>query len=231
MFHAVLFELEGVLADTRKDRQRALQETMAQDGVRLTDADHERLADLPVRAAVAAALRAGAVRPNEIDEIAIDLGTLRAERRFAEYMAHGLALIDGARELVAHLAGRVRLGVVTRATRREAEAMLALAGLEFAFECVVGSDDVPEPKPSAIQYQQALRTMSRLRPLAPGAVLALEDGPAGIRSARSAGLRCLAVGALPAHRAMQAEGLLPTLRGHTLASLAGVVLRPEERLA
>ena len=77
----------------------------------------------------------------------------------------------------------------------------------------------------------ALRAMSRLRPLRASHALALEDGPIGIRSARAAGVRCLAVGALPAHRAMQAEGLLPTLRGHTLATLGDVVLRPEERIA
>lgn len=228
MFHAVLFELEGVLADTRSFRQRALQETLAHDGVHLPDGEYEAYADLPVRAAVTAAYAAASL---EADEIAIDLGTLRAERRFAEHLAHGFSMLDGARELVAHLAGRVRLGVVTRATRREASAMLALAGLEFAFECVVSADDVSAPKPSAVPYEQALRTMSRLRPLTPALALALEDGPAGIRSARGAGLRCLAVGALPAHRAMQAEGLLPTLSSHTLASLEGVVLRPEERMA
>ena len=227
MFHAVLFELEGVLADTRGFRQRALQETLAHDGVPLPAGDCEACGDLPVRGAIAAAYTAAAV---DADEIAIDLGTLRAERRFAEHLAHGFAMIDGARELVAHLAGRTRLGVVTRASRREATSMLALAGLEFAFECVITADDVASPKPSSAPYEHALKTMSRLRPLSPALTLALEDGPAGIRSARAAGLRCLAVGALPAHRAMQAEGLLPTLRGHTLASLEGVVLRPEERV-
>ena len=109
--------------------------------------------------------------------------------------------------------------------------MLSVAGLEFAFECVIGADDAIAAKPAAAPYELALRTMSRLRPVAAAATLALEDGPVGIRAARAAGLRCLAVGALPAHRAMQAEGLLPTLRGHTLATLEGVVLRPEERLA
>ena len=227
MFQAVLFELEGVLADTRNFRQRALQETLAHDGVRL-DTDYESYADLPVRAAVAAALHAAGM---EADEIAIDLGTLRAERRFAEQVAHGLMMMEGARELIAHLAGRVRLGLVTRARRREVATMLSLAGLEFAFECVISAEHALEPKPAGAPYEQALRTMSRLRPLAPASVLALEDGPIGIRAARAAGLRCLAVGALPAHRAMQAEGLLPTLRGHTLATLEGVVARPEERIA
>lgn len=228
MFHAVLFEVEGVLADTRAFRQRALQETLAHDGVRTSDSDYEAWADLPVRGAVAAAFSAAAI---DADDTAVELGTLRAERRFAEYLTLGFAMTEGARELVAHLAGRTRLGVVTRANRREAESILSLAGLEFAFECVVTTDHVTSPKPAADPYETALRTMSRLRPLQPAYALALEDGPIGIRAARAAGLRCLAVGALPAHRAMQAEGLLPTLRGHTLASLEGIVLRPEERIA
>ena len=228
MFHAVLFEIEGVLADTRHFRQRALQETLAHDGIRLPDSHYESYADLPVRAAVAAAFQAAA---REVDDITIELGTLRAERRFAEQLALGFSMSEGARELVAHLAGRVRLGVVTRATRREAATLLSLAGMEYAFECVISAEDALESKPAAAPYEQALRTMSRLRSLSPASTLALEDGPIGIRAARAAGLRCLAVGALPAHRAMQAEGLLPTLRGHTLASLEGVVLRPEERIA
>src|SRR5688572_18906533 len=143
MFHAVLFELEGVLADTRSFRQRALQETLAHDGLLLPDGDYEAYADLPVRSAVAAAFAAASI---DADEITIDLGTLRAERRFAEHLAHGFTMIDGARELIAHLAGRARLGVVTRASRREASAMLTLAGLEFAFECVVCAEDTPEAK-------------------------------------------------------------------------------------
>ena len=228
MFQAVLFEIEGVLADTRAFRQRALQETFAHDGVRISDSDYDACADLSVRDAVASAFRLAGV---DADDTAVELGTLRAERRFLEYLSLGFGMVDGARELVAHLAGRTRLAVVTRANRREAEMILSLAGLEFAFECVITSDTVTASKPSPEPYSAAMRTMSRLRPVAAAQALALEDGTAGIRAARSAGLRCLAVGALPAHQAMQAEGLLPTLRGHTLASLEGIVLRPEERIA
>lgn len=228
MFQAVLFELEGVLADTRNFRQRALQETFAHDGVLIPDSVDGVCAGLPVRSAVVAAFRSAGI---DADETAVDLMTLRVERQFAEHLAHGFVLREGSRELIAHLAGRVRLGLVTRASRNEADAMLSLAGLEFAFECVVTGDHVASCKPSPEPYLAALRVMSRLRPLAAGYVLALEDGPTGIQSARGAGVRCLAVGALPAHHAMQAEGLLPTLRGHTLVTIEDTVLRPEERIA
>ena len=229
MFQAVLFELEGVLADTRKLRRRALQDALAHDGVVLSDHDYDDLyAALPVRNAIPAALEAAGATA---DATAIELATLRAERGFTEQLSHGFAVTDGARELVASLAARVRLGVVTRASRRDTDNMLITAGLDFAFECVVSADDVNDPKPATAPYEHALRALARRRPIAPSLTLALEDSPLGIRSARAAGLRCLAVGAMPAHWALQAEGLLPTLRGHTLATLEGVVLRPEERIA
>jgi beta-phosphoglucomutase-like phosphatase (HAD superfamily) len=229
MFQAVLFELEGVLADTRTLRRRALQDALAHDGVVLSDVDYDDLyATRPVRDAIPAALEAAGV---VADATAVELATLRAERGFATQLSHGFSVADGARELVASLAARVRLGIVTRASRQDADVMLTTAGLDFAFECVVSADDVAEPKPATAPYEHALRALARRRAIAAPLALALEDGPSGIRSARAAGLRCLAVGAMPAHWAMQAEGLLPTLRGHTLATLEGVVLRPEERIA
>jgi HAD superfamily hydrolase (TIGR01509 family) len=229
MFQAVLFELEGVLADTRQLRRRAFQDALAHDGVHLSDDEYDDLyATLPVRAAIPAALElAGATA----DATAIELATLRAERGFAEQLSHGFAVADGARELVASLAARVRLGIVTRASRNDAETLLTTAGLDFAFECVVTADDVAEQKPATACYEHALRALARRRAVAPALALALEDSPAGIRAARATGLRCLAVGAMPAHWALQAEGFLPTLRGQTLATLEGVVLRPEERIA
>ena len=52
-----------------------------------------------------------------------------------------------------------------------------------------------------------------------GADFALEDGRAGIRAAKRAGLRCAVVGPIPAHLAMDADALLPTLVGQTAASI------------
>ena len=216
MVSVVLTELEGVIAETRPLRRVALGCAVREEGAALDDAALDELAALPVAAAVRAALaRAG----HAVDETAADLAALRAERHFAERAGRGLSLAAGAREFVEGAQARARLAVVTRASRREAELVLGLAGLDAAFECVVAAEDVSAPKPDGEGYERALARLARRRPVARGTTVALEDGAVGIRAARAARLRVVAVGAVPAHDALAADASLPSLAGQDVAAL------------
>ena len=75
--------------------------------------------------------------------------------------------------------------------------MLALAGLDHAFSCVVTGEDAPAGKPSPALYRVALERLSRLRATPPSVCVALEDTLVGIRAARGRWPRAVAVGALP----------------------------------
>ena len=218
---AVLLELEGVLVETHPVRRQALIRALAEEGITTDLVAYDDLAHgLPVRGA-ARALVAASDEP--IDEIAIELVALRAERHFAESIGTGIVLTDGARDALGALHGVARLGLVTRASRREIEPILDAADASFLFECIVTSDDVADsPKPDPEGYHAAIRRLARRRSMTPAAAIALEDGRAGIRAARAAGLRCLAVGDVPPFRALDADGYLPTLRGATLDSLDAV---------
>jgi HAD superfamily hydrolase (TIGR01509 family) len=217
MFDVALFELEGVLFDTAAARRDALRRALADDGL-LLPADPTRYAGLSVRDAVLAV--AGDRLP---DDTAVDLAVLRAERHFDERIAGGLSLAPGAVDLVHALVGRMRLGVVTRAGRREAGRALSLAGLDFAFACVVAAEDAAAPKPAAAPYETAIARLARRAPVLRDRVVTLEDALPGIRAARAAGLRCIAVGALPAHDALHADAYVPTLADLTPAELVSLV--------
>ena len=107
MLHAVLFELEGVLVDTRDLRRRAMEDALTADGLRLQIADPaERYDGLPTRTAVAHALSTAG---GFADETAIDLATVRAERAFLTRLAEGFTLTDGTREFLSGLGGHCRL--------------------------------------------------------------------------------------------------------------------------
>lgn len=218
---AVLLEMEGVLVETRDLRRDALLRALAEDGIAVDLVAYDDLAHgLPVRAAARAITAAS---DEALDEIGIELLALRAERHFAESIGTGIILTDGARDTLGALHGVARLGLVTRASRREVEPILAAADAGFLFECIVTGDDVAgAPKPSPESYHAAIRRLARRRTMGPGDAIALEDGRAGIRAARAAGLRCLAVGDVPPFRALDADGYLPTLRGATLDSLDAV---------
>jgi beta-phosphoglucomutase len=211
MIDAVLFEFEGVIADTSAARRRALLETLREDGVGLSESEYvEHCAAMPVRASVRAAF---ALRSLARDGTSSELAAIRAERRFADMVDTGLSLVDGAGELIESLASRA-----------EIDATLALAQLDHAFDFIIADDDAFPAKPSPAPYLGALDRLTRRRSVTSKNVVALEDGAVGIRSAKAAGLRCAVVGSLPAHLALDADALIPSLVGQRAATIDALTL-------
>lgn len=217
---AVLIELEGVLVETHALRREALVRALDEMDVALSPADFDdHCHGLPVRAAIAAAASVRALEPT-LDATDADLAAVRAETNFMRSVGTGITLVDGSPAALTALRSGAALAIVTRASRRETDAMLAMSGMEYEFDCVICSDDVPgAEKPEPLAYQSALARLSRRRPMRARDAIALEDGRAGIVAARRAGIPCVAVGKMPAFRALDADGYLPTLRGVTLESL------------
>jgi beta-phosphoglucomutase-like phosphatase (HAD superfamily) len=217
MIDAVLLEFDDVLADTRAARQRALLDTLAEDGVQMSpEAFDACCATMSVRASVRAALRRSG-RP--VDETWIELAAVRAERRFSDLTSTGVSLVEGAAEFIGSAQAHSRLGIVSCASRTEIEALIAMARLDHVFELIIAGDDAYQPKPSPASYVAALERLARRRAARPARVVALERGTSGIRAAKAAGIRCAAVGPLPVHMAVDADALIPSLVGQTVASI------------
>src|SRR5512140_3286007 len=217
----VLMEFEGILADTTPHRIAALREALSVDGLSLDDETWtEHCHGLAVEGAVRAARRAlGAVD----DPTAVELARLRAERSFTLRIGRGLLMQPGGLALVQALRTQARLALVTRAARRDVDFVLTLANVADAFTCAVTADDKVDGKPSAAPYALALEKLSRTAPVVPADAVAFEDSRPGIRAARAAGLRTVAVGPLPLHHAMEADVYFPTLSGLSFDAMRALV--------
>lgn len=102
---------------------------------------------------------------------------------------HGITRIAGAAELLAALDARgQRWGVVTSAPRDLALAKIANVDLP-APELLVCAEDVADGKPHPVPYLAAAARLG----CAPAHLVAIEDAPAGVASARNA---CMTVIAL-----------------------------------
>jgi beta-phosphoglucomutase-like phosphatase (HAD superfamily) len=227
MVDVVLFELEAVLFDTQPLRRASLREACAAHGIDLAlDADLALAS--PVRASVLAGIAtAGVAR----DDVMVDLIARDAARAFSRRLSlGGVVLQPGVRQFIDRAVGQARLTVVTRAGRSDADVMLGLSGFEGAFSCVVAADDALDPTPSPTGIHLALDRLARRRPVSRAAVLALEDGADGIRAARAARVRCIAVGSVPPHIAIEADAYVASFGGHTPASLDALSLPGRERV-
>ena len=224
----LFFEIEGVIVETSRARAAALRTALGGEGIAIT-ADHavELGRGRSVRRSVAAAAHEARM---SYDLVTVDLVAAQAEQHFAaNAAAGGIVLAPGAAAFVRSAQAGARCGLVTRASRLEADLLLRLAGLEDAFECVVTHDDVVEEKPAPAAYRAALGRLSRRREVPPGSALALEDGGDGARAARAAGIVSLVVGPAPASEAVEADGYLPGLDGATMELVRDLAARAGAR--
>jgi HAD superfamily hydrolase (TIGR01509 family) len=109
-------------------------------------------------------------------------------RMLGAYREH-LPLIPHAVEAVRRLADRFPLGLASSSNRELIDTVLEVAGLAQCFSATVSSEEVAHGKPAPDVYLEAAR---RLR-VDPTRCTAIEDSHGGIRSAKTAGMRVVAI--------------------------------------
>jgi len=110
-------------------------------------------------------------------------------RRLEEIYRRKLPLIEGAVEAVERLAWRWPLALASSSNRGLIDLVLELAGLERFFRVTVSSEEVPRGKPAPDVYLEAARRLG----VPPDRCAAVEDSENGIRSAKAAGMRVIAI--------------------------------------
>jgi HAD superfamily hydrolase (TIGR01509 family) len=100
-----------------------------------------------------------------------------------------LPLIPGSVEAVRRVAVHWPLGLASSSNRPLIELALELSGLASSFSAVVSSEEVPRGKPAPDVYLEAARQLE----VEPTRCAAVEDSHSGIRSAKAAGMRVLAI--------------------------------------
>ncbi len=180
--HAILFDLDMTLVETRLDIARSANEVRRQLGLPVLDDD-----------VVAGFIGHGldvllerALGPAWVGREADAVARFRAHYR--EHCLDHSTVYDGVRPLIDALAGR-RLGVVSNKPERFCRQILSAFDLDAPFEVIVGGDTTPYLKPGPEPVLEACR---RLDTPAGDAVL-VGDAVTDVASARAAGCRSIAV--------------------------------------
>jgi beta-phosphoglucomutase len=206
---ALIFDMDGVIADTLDLHYRAWLRLTQEEGVPFTLADNDALRGLSRRDSVAYVFRA---RP--LDTASIEALMARKNVYFHELLAHmtpadrlpGVtALIEDAR------AGGLAVGLASSSQNVDAVlGRLAMAGL---FDVIADRGCVVNSKPAPDVF---LWTAGRLNVRPPQAVV-FEDSAVGVQAARAGGFPVVGLGDQRIVGA--ADVVLPSLNGVTLAAL------------
>jgi N-acetyl-D-muramate 6-phosphate phosphatase len=180
---AVLFDLDGTLADTAPDLAAALNRLRADQGLEpMALARLRPFASAGARGLVHAGF---GVTPGDEDYDALRTAFLEAYR---ENTCVATTLFPGIAELLAELGRRsLRWGIVTNKATRFTDRVLT--GLRLAPDCVVCGDTTAHLKPHPDPMLLAARQLA----LAPGACTYLGDDLRDIQAGKAAGMRTVAV--------------------------------------
>jgi beta-phosphoglucomutase-like phosphatase (HAD superfamily) len=189
MAFATLLDFDGVLVDSEPVHLAAFNDVLAAHGVAISEAEYlEKYLSLDDAGVFRAALsRGGATLREDAVRACVNAKAPRFMARFEE----AFRTFPGAPELVERRAARGLVGIVSGALEREIEFALAKMGVRGAVAFIVSAEKSRASKPDPAPFLQGIEELARLGHRGPA--VAVEDSTGGVRSAKGAGLRCVAV--------------------------------------
>ena len=183
MIEAVVFDLDGVLLASEEVWDAVRERYVRERGGRYDEQVQRAMMGMSAPE-WSAFLRDEARVPDEPAAINRDVVA-----RMLEAYRRELPLPPGAEEAVRRVAAAFPLALASSSNREVFEAVLELAGLAGCFQATVSSEEVERGKPAPDVYLEAARRLD----VAPERCSAVEDSHAGIRSAKTAGMRVVAI--------------------------------------
>jgi HAD superfamily hydrolase (TIGR01509 family) len=180
---AVVFDLDGVLLDSEEIWDRAREDLARERGGRWHDRAQRDMMGMSSTewSRYMHDVIGLSEPPEEISDEVV--------RRLSELYREELPAIPGAREAVERLAARWPLGLASSSNRELIDLALGLLGVKDLFTATVSSEEVARGKPAPDVYLEAARRLG----VEPTRAAAVEDSHSGIRAAKAAGMRVIAI--------------------------------------
>jgi len=183
VIEAVVFDLDGVLLQSEEVWDAVREHYVRERGGRYDDEVQRAMMGMSAPE-WSRFLHEEAGVPDDMDEINSEV-----VRRMLEAYRRELPLLPGAVATVQRIADAFALALASSSNREVFEEVLELAGLAACFRATVSSEEVERGKPAPDVYLEAARRLGA----DPTRCAAVEDSHAGIRSAKSAGMRVVAI--------------------------------------
>jgi beta-phosphoglucomutase family hydrolase len=213
---AVIFDFDGVLADTVPLHFRSFHELFAAEGVDFTFDDYQEFANGAPRARTIRTVMGDDLDPEKFESL------MRRKEEIVLELAdrEGIGAIPGAIDLVrAFKKHGLRLGMAS--SSRTAVLFLEKMGAAPLFDGTTDASEVPKAKPDPDVF---LRTAEKIA-VDPQHCLVVEDSVFGVQAGRAAGMKVLGVTTTTtAHALRDADWVVETFEGLEPSILLGELL-------
>ncbi|MEO8046655.1 MAG: HAD family phosphatase [Nitrospirota bacterium] len=191
---AMIFDFDGVIADTEPLHFSSFRHTLNEIGIELTESDYyANYLGYDDRGCFIAALTA---HQHRTDPTTLTQLMQRKAQTYLDSVRDHQVIFPGVNEFVRESSAAYPLAIASGALRHEIEVILEHAGLRKEFLHITSAEDVTRGKPDPQPFLQALNGLNQQRrehAFTAGSCLVIEDSIPGIRGAKTAGMKVLAV--------------------------------------
>ena len=221
MLKAIVFDFDGVLANSEPLHYQAFRHVLSEQGLTLDEVDYyARYLGFDDAGAFRAILND---RGHRWSDARVQLAVARKAVVMEDLERDVSVLFAHADEVVRRAAARFPLAIASGALSVEIRRVLDREALTPCFAAIVGADDTEASKPAPDPYLLALAQLRSALgddSLAPTECVAIEDSRWGLESARAAGLRTVGVAqTYPASALDRADLVIESIADLDLAAL------------
>ncbi|TPG48789.1 beta-phosphoglucomutase [Rhodanobacter glycinis] len=211
---AVIFDLDGVIADTAVVHHAAWKKLADDIDVPFDDATGERMKGVDRRGSLEILLQAA---PRSYTEVEKQELAARKNDYYREQIEHfgPQDLLPGAREAIESVR-RAGLKVALASASRNAGLLLQRLGIADLFDVVVDANRISRSKPDPEIFLAAASALG----VAPDECIGVEDAAAGIASIRAAGMAAVGIG--QARALAEADLVLPSIAAFDIGTLTTI---------
>ena len=211
---AVLWDMDGVIADTIQYHYGAWRDILKTMGITLTLEEFRPLFGQRHDNIIRYAL--GSKLTHEQIEALSDKKQALYRRRVAK----DIRALPGAIELIKALnKNKIKISLASSATKENVDVIIQGLGIEKYFQAFVNGTEVAEGKPSPLIFQLAAKKLG----VPPADCVVLEDAIAGVAAAKAGGMKCVAVtNSLPREKLKAADLIVDSLEEVNIGVLKGL---------
>ena len=221
MLQAVIFDFDGIIVDSEPWHYKALNTVLEADHIHIEwDLYQDLYIGFDDRDALKTAFKKAHKRlsSKKLAERIAQKATV-----FEQYANRGEILtLPGAIQLIKSIPIRLPIGLCSGALRSDVEPIITAHRIKENFRSIVTAEDTKKSKPDPAPYQLSLKNLKITEPTNS---VAIEDTPAGIHSAKAAGMKVLAVTtSFSAEHLTQADAIANSLENVNRKTLEDMIL-------
>lgn len=212
MLGGVIFDFDGVIADSHPAHMRAWKAFLHSKGKAVSDAELSFVREGAKREEI---LRhfLGELTPEEVASYGVE------KEKLFQAIAGELKLVQGFPEFLLLLdAAELPSAVASSGSRGRVEQSLEAFNIRDRFRAVVTAEDVKRGKPDPALFLVAAQVLQ----IDPRCILVCEDAVAGVLAAKSAGMKCMGIAANGRESKLKQAGADLVVRDFTYTNLHDV---------